>query len=55
MLSGVDPRLRLEELMQVREPLYREIADYTATTTRKRVGMVAEQIVRAYRGALADA
>ena len=54
MLSGVDPRRRLEELMQVREPLYREIADYTATTTRKRVGVVAEQIVRAYRGALAD-
>jgi shikimate kinase len=55
MLSGVDPRRRLEELMQVREPLYREIADYTATTTRKRVGVVAELIVRAYRGPHADA
>jgi len=54
MLSGVDPRRRLEELMLVREPLYREIADYTASTTRKRVGVVAEQIVRAYRGAHAD-
>lgn len=49
MLSGVDPRLRLEELMQVREPLYREIADFTATTTRKRVGVVADLIVEAYR------
>ena len=51
MLSGVDPHLRLEELMQIRGPLYRETADYTATTTRKRVGAVAELIVRAYRGA----
>src|SRR5580765_1539354 len=28
MLAGVDPRPRLEELMQIREPLYREIADF---------------------------
>ena len=54
MLSGKDPRRRLEELMQVREPLYREIADFTATTTRKRVGAVAEHIVRAYRSANAN-
>jgi shikimate kinase len=54
MLSGVDPRQRLEELMQVREPLYREIADFTATTTRKRVGLVAELIVGAYRSAHAN-
>jgi len=54
MLSDADPRLRLEELMQVREPLYRETADYTATTTRKRVGAMAELIVRAYRGAHAN-
>ena len=37
--------------MQVRGPLYREIADYTAATTRKRVGAVAELIARAYRSA----
>ena len=55
MLSGVDPQLRLEELMKVREPLYREIADFTAATTRKRVGVVAELIVRAYRSAHANA
>ena len=54
MLSGADPRLRLEELMQIREPLYREIADYTATTTRKRVGVVAELIIRAYHSAHAN-
>ena len=46
---------RLEELMSMREPLYREIADYTATTTRKRVGVVAEVIVQAYRRAHANA
>jgi shikimate kinase len=55
MLSGVDPRLRLEELMKTREPLYRETADFTATTTRKRVGAVAELIVRAYRSAHGNA
>jgi shikimate kinase len=51
MLAGVDPRRRLEELMQVREPLYREIADLTVTTTRRRVGAVAEHIAQAYRSA----
>jgi shikimate kinase len=49
LLNGADPRQRLEELMRIREPLYREIADFTATTTRKRVGQVAERIVHAYR------
>jgi len=51
MLAGVDPRRRLEELMLIREPLYQAIADYTATTTRKRVGAVAELIFRAHQGA----
>ena len=55
MLSGVEPHRRLEELMAVREPLYREIADFTATTTRKRVGVVADAIVEAYRRAHAQA
>jgi shikimate kinase len=54
LLEGSDPRRRLEELMQVRDPLYREIADFTAATTRKRVGQVAEQIVHAYRSANAN-
>jgi shikimate kinase len=54
MLNGVDPLRRLEELMQTREPLYRETADFTATTTRKRVGAVAELLVRAYRSAQAN-
>ena len=53
MLSGGDPQHRLAELMEQREPLYREIADFTATTTRMRVRTVAEEVVRAWRGAAA--
>ena len=49
LLNGDDPRQRLEDLMRIREPLYLEIADFTATTTRKRVGQVADRIVQAYR------
>lgn len=50
-LAGADPRQRLEELMVIREPLYRETAHFTASTTRKRVAQVAEIIVRAYASA----
>ena len=51
LLNGTDnPYRRLEELMAIREPLYREIANFTASTTRKRVGQVAERIVQAFRG-----
>jgi len=53
LLQGTDPRRRLEELMQVREPLYREIADAVVPTTRRRVRQVAEQILEAYRGGTA--
>jgi len=49
LLSTGDPRQRLEELMQIREPLYRGTADFIAVTTRRRVAHVAEQIVQAYR------
>ncbi|MGH8253232.1 MAG: shikimate kinase [Steroidobacteraceae bacterium] len=54
LLSTGDPRQRLEELMQVREPLYRETADFVAMTTRRRVGHVAGEIVQAYRDANAS-
>jgi len=53
LLTGADPRRRLEELMRIREPLYREIADFIATTTRRRVNPVAERIVQAYRASTA--
>lgn len=53
MLGNADPQQRLAELMELREPLYREIADFTASTTRKRVRGVAEQVVQAWRAAAA--
>jgi shikimate kinase len=53
LLVGTDPRSRLEQLMQVREPLYLAIADFTVSTTRKRVSQVAERIVEAFRSATA--
>lgn len=49
MLHGADPARRLEELMRIREPLYRQIADYRVDTDRQRVNTVADWIVREYR------
>ena len=37
---------RLTELMQLREPLYREIADLTVITDRRHVATVAKDIIR---------
>lgn len=52
LLQGTDPRTRLEELMSVREPLYRGTADLIISTNRRRVQIVAERIVAAWRGTL---
>jgi shikimate kinase len=49
MLSNVDPATRLEELMAIRDPLYRAIADITVTTDGRRVKAVADDIVRMIR------
>ena len=49
LLHGSDPYERLEQLMQVREPLYREIADFVISTTRRRVPLVAASIIAAFR------
>jgi len=49
LLKGADPRVRLDELMQIREPLYREIADFILSTNRRRVTSVAERIVQVWR------
>lgn len=49
LLSNVDPATRLEELMAVRDPLYRSIADITVTTDGRRVRAVADDIVRMIR------
>lgn len=47
LLEGADPRQVLEELMSVRDPLYREIADLTVLTDGRRVNAVAAEIVAA--------
>jgi shikimate kinase len=49
MLAGRVPEERLAELMQVREPLYREIADMVTSTDRRRVHAVAELILHEFR------
>jgi shikimate kinase len=49
LLSNVDPAIRLTELMGVRDPLYRSIADITLRTDGRRVKAVAEDIVRMIR------
>ncbi|MFT3906818.1 MAG: shikimate kinase AroK [Steroidobacteraceae bacterium] len=53
LLHGTDPRVRLDELMRIREPLYQATADLTVSTNRRRVAGVAERIVEAWRGTLA--
>jgi shikimate kinase len=51
LLQGVDPALRLQDLLRIREPLYREIADFTLSTNRRRVPQVADRVVQAYAAA----
>lgn len=51
LLQGVDPAKRLEELLRVRDPLYREIADLTLSTNHRRVQAVAERILQDFRTA----
>ena len=52
LLHGADPAQRLGELLQERDPLYREIADLTISTNRRRVSSVAEFIAQQYRESL---
>jgi len=44
LLNTADPRRRLEELMVIREPLYREVAHYVVSTDGRRVKDVAAEI-----------
>ena len=53
LLNGHDPRERLRELWQIREPLYRSIADFTICTDNRRVGSVADAVANAFRKAQA--
>jgi shikimate kinase len=55
LLHGAEPKVRLAELMQVREPLYREIADHSIATDQRRVNWVAERVMREYKATLGKA
>ncbi|MGD8976063.1 MAG: shikimate kinase AroK [Gammaproteobacteria bacterium] len=44
LLETEDPRQRLEDLMTIREPLYRAMADYVVDTNGRKVTAVAEEI-----------
>jgi len=46
LLQTADPRGRLEELMAVRDPLYREVADWVIETDGCRVRDVVQRIMR---------
>jgi len=46
LLQTENPRRKLEELMQTRDPLYREIADWVIETDGCRVREVVQQIVQ---------
>jgi shikimate kinase len=46
LLQTDNPRQRLDDLMQMRDPLYREIADLVIDTDGKRVMAVVNQIIR---------
>jgi len=47
LLETADPRARLEELMSVRDPLYRSIAKITVQTDGRRLSSVADDIAKA--------
>ena len=46
LLSNVDPSVKLAQLMEMRAPLYAEIADITVITDNRKVRNVAEDILR---------
>lgn len=45
LLQGADPRVRLEELYKVRDPLYREVADIVIDTGRQSVTSLVESLI----------
>jgi len=51
LLLNTDPAVRLAELMAVREPLYRSIAQLIVPTDRRKVQSVAESIAEALAAA----
>lgn len=45
LLDSADPRETLEALLEIRDPLYREIADLVVQTDGRKVGAVASEII----------
>jgi len=46
LLNTEDPKARLEELMKIREPIYRQEADLTINADRRSSGRVAKEIIK---------
>jgi shikimate kinase len=46
LLVTEDPRVRLEDLLRVREPLYREVADIAVRTDGRRVQLLTDEVMR---------
>lgn len=46
LLQTEDPRARLEQLMNIRDPLYREVADIVVSTERRSATAVIRDILR---------
>ncbi len=45
LLEKADPRVTLQELLDVRDPMYREIADIVVETDGRKVKSVADEII----------
>lgn len=49
LLQTEDPRSKIIELLQERDPLYREIADFSVSTGRQNIQKVVSEIITALR------
>ena len=49
LLQTEDPRKKIVELLQERDPLYREIADFSVSTGRQNIQKVISEIITALR------
>jgi shikimate kinase len=45
LLQGTEPRVRLDELYQARDPLYREVADLLVDTGRQSVNALVQSLI----------
>jgi shikimate kinase len=50
LLVGVDPAVKLAELMRIRAPLYAEVADITVPTDGRKVQLVVDHILSEVKG-----